>query len=159
MKNIGLILRYGGEKSNDQTEEVRVKRVLFVILLISFSASGQDAITDAPLAFHPVEPCRVVDTRVESVIACATEDLDGECTHWIYGLAGFLVAGDETREAYKDRGFASVFPFTFADQGGKPGGCWPNCLNTTSSGRRLPKPIRHQRNCLNLISGLPDVFR
>ncbi len=73
------------------------------------------------LVFHPVEPCRVVDTRVETIITCHPDNA-GICTHYIPGLAAFIVAGDETRVAYKDRG-GNQFPFTFADQGGKPGGC------------------------------------
>ena len=76
----------------------------------------------AGLAFYPVEPCRVMDTRVESIITCHPENW-GICTHTISSVWGLLVAGDDTREAYKDRGFASEFPFTFADQGGKAGGC------------------------------------
>lgn len=74
------------------------------------------------LLFTPVEPCRIMDTRVESIITCHPDNF-GICTHFIAGLSAFIVAGDETRIAYKNRGYASVFPFTFADQGGKSGGC------------------------------------
>lgn len=93
--------------------------ILVVAILLSLSAP-----VSAQLLYYPVEPCRIVDTRVETIITCHPDNF-GICSHYFAsgGLYAFLVAGDETRVAYKDRGWPSVFQFTFVDQGGKAGGC------------------------------------
>jgi len=74
------------------------------------------------LLFVPVEPCRIADSREATTMAFGV--MAGG------GYYAFLVRGDETREAFKDRGLGVPIPFTFGPgilgkrhQGGNPGGC------------------------------------
>lgn len=89
-------------------------------LVLTVSVGGSQG--RGPTSFHPIEPCRVMDTRIKTILTCHP-NFD-ECTHAIPNAPyAFIVAGDDTREALRDRGYAHVFPFTIADQGGKVGGC------------------------------------
>lgn len=66
------------------------------------------------LTFHPVEQCRVIDTRVTTPVNMELPER---------GFMPFLVSGDGTRVGFKNRGLGPQIEFSFADQGGEADGC------------------------------------
>lgn len=66
------------------------------------------------LTFHLVDQCRVIDTRVESEINMEIPER---------GYMTFLVSGDGSRVAEKNKGLGIPIEYSFADQGGEVDGC------------------------------------
>ena len=67
--------------------------------------------------FTTVTPCRIVDTRVATVLTC--HPLNNACVHTISSVSAWIVRGDASRQALK----SLTIPVSFKDQGGEKNGC------------------------------------
>lgn len=109
---------------------------MFHLIAAIVVGSLGNATEDSPrLAFVPVTHCRVVDTRKDTILTCPPSIPNG-CVFTVSSISAWIVAGDASREAFKDQGrdhlshtmegevpMTGGFPFSFADQGGNPDGC------------------------------------
>jgi hypothetical protein len=103
------------------------KVVFFTTLLLASTAYAQDVITNVPLHFHPVEPCRIIDSRVKSPTqnVCPDPNFPDICFRGIGegALQTYLAAGDSSRESYRNRTLGPWIEHNFAYQGGALDGC------------------------------------
>lgn len=90
-----------------------MRMLLFFALLLGIKANAQPQ-----LLFTSVTPCRVIDTRVVTVLTCHPSN-SGICVHTISSVSAWIVRGDESRIALKDL----TIPVSFEDQGGEIHGC------------------------------------